>query len=122
MDVFLGFFQTVIQGDSLSSLGYFSGWVATRSNSELAKFIMKVTLERRVARVARVAREPGRARDDDEDDEDDADDADDDDDHEVDIQVVEFWKRMGFEDIAEVYQKTKKKTRKSLFCLPNLDI
>jgi len=91
-------------GDSLSSLGYFSGWVATRSNSELAKFIMKVTLERRVARVARVAREPGRARDDDEDDEDDADDADDDDDHEVDIQVVEFWKRMGFEDIAEVVQ------------------
>lgn len=109
MDVFLGF-QTVIQGDSLSSLGYFSGWVATRSNSELAKFIMKVTLERHVARVARVAREPGRARD--EDDDEDNDEDDEDDDHEVDIQVVEFWKRMGFEDIAEVYRKNKEENEK----------
>eukprot|EP00438_Fugacium_kawagutii_P017943 Skav236603 [mRNA] locus=scaffold3534:122304:131336:- [translate_table: standard] len=59
---------------SLSSVGYLSGssWIAMLpSKMEFAKFIMKVTLER-----------PS-------------------DDLEPDVQVVEFWKRMGFEDIAE---------------------
>lgn len=63
-------------GGSLSSVGFLSGssWIAMLpSKLEFAKFIMKVTVER-----------PS---------EDDCD--------EPDVQVVEFWKRMGFEDIAE---------------------
>ena len=69
------------QGSSLSSVGYLSGssWIVMLpSKMEFAKFIMKVTLQRPVDELV------------------------DDvvDDH-SDIQVVEFWKRMGFEDIAE---------------------
>ncbi len=67
---------------------------------------MKVTLERRRTRVTR---EHGRARYEDEDEN-----SDENDDDEVDIQVVEFWKRMGFEDIAEVFQKNKEKIRENI--------
>ena len=70
----------VHQGSSLSSVGYLSGsgWISTLlpSKMEFAKFIMKVTLEK-----------PPEAYED-----------------EADVQQVEFWKRMGFEDIAEVVQ------------------
>jgi len=74
--------KCIESGSSLSSVGYLSGssWIAMLpSKMEFAKFIMKVTLERPV---------------------------DDElvDDIHSDIQVVEFWKRMGFEDIAEVVQ------------------
>ena len=68
-------FAACPKGSSLSSVGYLSGssWIAMLpSKMEFAKFIMKVTLERPV---------------------------DDElvDDIHSDIQVVEFWKRMGFE-------------------------
>ena len=56
-----------------------------------------------------MTREHGRARYEDEDENSDEND----DDDEVDIQVVEFWKRMGFEDIAEVFQKKGKKYEKT---------
>lgn len=70
--------KCIESGSSLSSVGYLSrsGWISTilPSKMEFAKFIMKVTLERP------------------------------DDFDQPDIQHVEFWKRMGFEDIAEVVQ------------------
>ncbi|CAJ1368153.1 unnamed protein product [Effrenium voratum] len=75
--------RCIESGSSLSSVGYLSSgrsWTAmfapAVAKTEFAKFIMKVTLER-----------PGEYEDD-----------------ENEVQVVEFWKRMGFEDVAEVVQ------------------